>query len=116
MGADAFDIVVPSVSILAEPSVALVDGVVDRKGTRGVAQAYLEFLYTAEGQDIVARNHFRPRDPGVLATYADRFPQVRLFTIDDVFGGWREAQTRHFNDGGIYDRIFVAESAAPSPR
>jgi sulfate transport system substrate-binding protein len=113
MGADAFDVVVPSVSILAEPSVALVDAVVDRKGTRGVAQAYLEYLYTPEGQDIVARNHFRPRDPGILQTYADRFPQIRLFTIDDVFGGWREAQTRHFNDGGIYDRIFVAESAAP---
>ena len=75
MGAGAFDIVVPSVSILAEPSVALVDGVVDRKGTRGVAQAYLEYLYTPDGQDIVARNHFRPRDAGILETYAERFPQ-----------------------------------------
>ena len=116
MGADAFDIVVPSVSILAEPSVALVDGVVDRKGTRGVAQAYLEYLYTPEGQDIVARNYFRPRNTGVLETYAERFPQIRMFTIDDAFGGWREAQTRHFNDGGIYDRIFVAQSAAPPSR
>ena len=98
---------------MAEPSVALVDGVVDRKGTRGVAQAYLEYLYTPEGQDIVARNFFRPRNTGILETYAERFPQVRMFTIDDAFGGWREAQTRHFNDGGIYDRIFVAESAAP---
>ena len=112
MGSDAFDIVLPSVSILAEPSVALVDAVVDRKGTRGVAQAYLEFLYTPVGQDIVARNHFRPRDQAIAASYADQFPPLRLFTIGDVFGGWREAQMRHFNDGGVYDRIFIAEASA----
>ncbi|HLF12033.1 MAG TPA: sulfate ABC transporter substrate-binding protein [Gammaproteobacteria bacterium] len=112
MGPDAFDIVMPSVSILAEPSVTLVDAVVDRKGTRGVAQAYLEYLYTAEGQDIVARNYFRPPDPAIAASYAEQFPPIRLFTVDDVFGGWREAQTRHFNDGGAYDRIFLPEQAA----
>jgi sulfate transport system substrate-binding protein len=111
LGKDSFDIVIPSVSILAEPPVALVDGVVDRRGTRGVAEAYLEYLYSPEGQDIVARNHFRPRDPTVLAKYADQFPQVRMFTIDDVFGGWREAQATHFNDGGVYDRIFSAEAS-----
>ncbi|HUL83388.1 MAG TPA: sulfate ABC transporter substrate-binding protein [Gammaproteobacteria bacterium] len=111
LGPDAFDIVAPSVSILAEPPVALVDAVVDRRGTRGVAEAYLEFLYTPEGQDIVARNYYRPRDASVAAKYADRFPKIRLFTIDDAFGGWREAQTRHFKDGGVYDRIFSAEAS-----
>ena len=111
LGPSAFDIVAPSVSILAEPPVALVDAVVDRRGTRGVAEAYLEFLYTPEGQDIVARKYYRPRNPDVAAKYADRFPPIRLFTIDDAFGGWREAQTRHFNDGGIYDRIFSAEAS-----
>jgi sulfate transport system substrate-binding protein len=111
MGDDAFDVVTPSISILAEPSVALVDAVVDRKGTRGVAQAYLEFLYTAEGQDIVAQQYFRPRNQAIADTYVDRFPQLTLFTIDDVFGGWRAAQTEHFNDGGVYDQLF-AEAAA----
>jgi sulfate transport system substrate-binding protein len=115
MGPDAFEIVIPSVSILAEPPVALVDAVVDRKGTRGVAEAYLQYLYSPEGQDVVARNYFRPRDRGIAEAYADRFPKVRMFTIDDVFGGWREAQTKHFNDGGIYDRIFSAE-ASSAPR
>jgi sulfate transport system substrate-binding protein len=115
MGADALEIVTPSVSILAEPPVALVDAVVDRKKTRGVAEAYLQYLYSPEGQDIVARNHFRPRDKAILETYADQFPEIRLFNIDDVFGGWREAQETHFNDGGIYDRIFSAE-ASSAPR
>lgn len=110
MGDGAFDIVTPSISILAEPSIALVDAVVDRKGTRAVAQAYLEYLYTPEGQEIVARHFFRPRDPAVAVRYSDRFPPLELFTIDDVFGGWRAAQTQHFNDGGIYDQIF-AEAA-----
>jgi sulfate/thiosulfate transport system substrate-binding protein len=114
LGPEAFDIVIPSVSILAEPPVALVDAVVDRRGTRGVAEAYLEFLYTPEGQDIIARNFFRPRDQNVAAKYADKFPQLRMFTIDDTFGGWREAQTRHFNDGGVYDRIFSAEASGSS--
>ena len=111
LGPDAFDIVTPSVSILAEPPVALVDAVVDRRGTRGVAEAYLEYLYSPEGQDIVARNHFRPRDKTVAAKNAAQFPAVRMFTIDDVFGGWREAQTTHFKDGGVYDRIFSAEAS-----
>jgi len=111
LGHDALDIVAPSVSILAEPPVALVDAVVDRRGTRGVAEAYLEFLYTPEGQDIVARNYYRPRDANIAAKYADRFPKIRMFTIDDAFGGWREAQTLHFKDGGIYDRIFSAEAS-----
>jgi sulfate transport system substrate-binding protein len=111
LGPDALEIVTPSVSVLAEPPVALVDAVVDRHGTRGVAEAYLEFLYTPEGQDIIARNYFRPRDQGIAAKYADRFPKIRMFTVDDVFGGWREAQTRHFNDGGVFDRIFSAEAS-----
>jgi sulfate transport system substrate-binding protein len=111
LGSDALEIVTPSVSILAEPPVALVDAVVDRRGTRGVAEAYLEFLYTPEGQDIIARNFFRPRDQTVAAKYADRFPKIRMFTIDDAFGGWREAQIRHFNDGGVYDRIYSAEAS-----
>jgi sulfate transport system substrate-binding protein len=111
LGHGAFDIVTPSVSILAEPPVALVDAVVDRRGTRGVAEAYLQYLYSPEGQDIVARNYYRPRDPDVAAKYADRFPPLRTFTIDDAFGGWREAQTRHFKDGGVYDRIFSAEAS-----
>jgi sulfate/thiosulfate-binding protein len=114
LGPDALEIVTPSVSVLAEPPVALVDAVVDRHGTRGVAEAYLEFLYTPEGQDIIARNFFRPRDQSVAAKYADRFPKIRMFTIDDVFGGWREAQTHHFNDGGVYDRIFSAEASGSS--
>jgi sulfate/thiosulfate-binding protein len=111
LGPDAFDIVMPSVSVLAEPPVALVDAVVDRRGTRGVAEAYLEYLYSPDGQDVVARNHFRPRDATITAQHAAQFPPVRMFTIDDVFGGWREAQTTHFNDGGIYDRIFSAEAS-----
>jgi sulfate/thiosulfate transport system substrate-binding protein len=114
LGSDKLEIVTPSVSILAEPPVALVDAVVDRRGTRGVAEAYLEFLYSPEGQDIIARNYFRPRDQTVAAKYADRFPKLRMFTIDDAFGGWREAQIRHFNDGGVYDRIFSAEASGSS--
>jgi sulfate transport system substrate-binding protein len=116
MGQDAFDVVNPSVSILAEPPVALVDAVVDRRGTRGVAEAYLQYLYSDEGQDIVARNYFRPRVKAIAEAYADRFPKIRLFTIDDVFGGWREAQATHFKDGGVYDRIFSAEAASSSAR
>jgi len=106
----------PSVSVLAEPPVALVDAVVDRRGTRAVAEAYLEYLYTPEGQDIAARNFFRPFDADVLARYATQFPAVRLFTVDDVFGGWESAQKEHFADGGIYDRLFEAAAAAAEPR
>jgi sulfate transport system substrate-binding protein len=112
MGADAFDIVRPSVSILAEPPVALIDSVVDRKGTRAVAEAYLDYLYAPEGQDIVARNFFRPADAAVAERYAEQFPPMRLFTVDAVFGGWARAQAEHFADGGIYDRIFVTASGA----
>jgi sulfate transport system substrate-binding protein len=106
LGADVLEIVAPSVSILAEPTVAVVDSVVDRKGTRTVARAYLEYLYTPPGQDIVARHYFRPRDSEVGARYRDQYPEIRLFTINEVFGGWNEAQARHFDDGGVFDRIY----------
>ena len=108
LGPTKFDIVVPSVSILAEPPVSIVDKNVDRKGTRAVAQAYLEYLYTPEGQDIAAQNYYRPRDAKVAAKYAGTFNlKVNLFTIDEVFGGWTKAQAAHFNDGGSFDRIFT---------
>jgi len=113
MGPDVFDIVRPSISILAEPPVALIDSIVDRKGTRAVAEAYLDYLYAPEGQDIVARNFFRPTDPAVAARYAEQFPPMHLFTVDAVFGGWARAQAEHFADGGIYDRLFQAASGAP---
>ncbi|HEY7229368.1 MAG TPA: sulfate ABC transporter substrate-binding protein [Pseudolabrys sp.] len=101
-----FDIVVPSVSILAEPPVAVVDKVVDKKGTRAAALAYLNFIYSKEGQEISAQNFYRPRDPEIAAKYASHFPEVNLFTIDDVFGGWRKAQQTHFGDGGVFDTIY----------
>jgi sulfate/thiosulfate-binding protein len=108
LGRDKFAIVVPSVSILAEPPVAVVDRVVDRRGTRRVAQAYLEFLYTPEAQEIAARHHFRPRLPDVLARHRSAFPEVRtLVTIDGDFGGWARAQKVHFDEGGTFDRIYV---------
>ncbi|AVM73496.1 sulfate ABC transporter substrate-binding protein [Magnetospirillum gryphiswaldense] len=100
-----FETVIPSLSILAEPPVAVVDKVVDRRGTRTQAEAYLKFLYSPEGQEIAAKNHYRPRDPDIAKKYASDFPNVRLFTIDDVFGGWGKAQKEHFGDGGIFDRI-----------
>jgi sulfate/thiosulfate transport system substrate-binding protein len=105
LGKDRFEVVVPSISILAEPSVALVDKVVDKKGTRAVAQAYLEFLYTPEAQEIEARNYYRPIDPAVAAKYAGKFPKVKTFSIDDTFGGWTKAQATHFADGGVFDQI-----------
>jgi sulfate transport system substrate-binding protein len=111
MGPDAFDVIRPSVSVLAEPPAALLDAVVDRKGTRAVAEAYLAHLYSPEGQDIVARSFFRPTDATVLARYAEQFPPIRMFTVDEVFGGWSRAQAEHFNDGGVYDRLFAAASA-----
>ena len=108
LGPTKFDIVVPSLSILAEPPVAVVDKNVDRKGTRAVAQAYLEFLYTPEGQAIAAENYYRPRNAQVAAKYAGTFNlKVNLFTIDELFGGWTKAQATHFNDGGVFDRIFT---------
>ena len=107
LGPDKFDIVTPSISILAEPPVAVVDKVVDKKGTRKVATAYLQNLYTPEGQEIAAQNYYRPRDPKVAAKYANQFAKVKLITIDQVFGGWQKAQKTHFNDGGIFDEIIV---------
>jgi sulfate transport system substrate-binding protein len=108
-GADKFDIVYPPTSILAEPPVAVVDKVVDKRGTREVAQAYLEYLYSTEGQEIAARNFYRPIDPTVAAKYAANFPKISLFTIDDVFGGWAKAQKTHFADGGVFDQIYTAK-------
>jgi sulfate transport system substrate-binding protein len=107
LGPTRFDIVVPSLSILAEPPVTIVDRNVDRKGTRAVAQAYLEYLYTPEGQELAAKHYYRPRNPQVAAKHANTFTKVDLFTIDDVFGGWTKAQATHFNDGGVFDRIFT---------
>jgi sulfate/thiosulfate-binding protein len=106
-GKDKFEIVVPSVSILAEPPVAVVDKVVDKKGTRAVAEAYLKFIYTPEAQEIAARNYYRPRDPDVAKKYEDIFAKVEFFTVDDVFGGWTKAQTTHFKDGGEFDAIYT---------
>jgi sulfate/thiosulfate transport system substrate-binding protein len=103
---DKVQIVTPSISILAEPPVAVVDKVVAKKGTKAVAEAYLQFLYTPEGQDIAARHHYRPRDEKVAAKYASRFANVQLFTIDEAFGGWQNAQKTHFNDGGTFDKIY----------
>jgi sulfate transport system substrate-binding protein len=103
---DKIEIVVPSMSILAEPSIAVVDRVVDRRNTRAVAEAYLQYLYSAEGQDIAAKNHYRPRDAAVLARYSDTFAKVTLFTIDEAFGGWAVAQKTHFADGGTFDQIY----------
>jgi sulfate transport system substrate-binding protein len=105
MPEDGFEIVMPSRSILAEPPVALVDAVAEKHGTQGAAKAYLRFLYSREGQEIVARHDFRPRDASVAARYADRFPQIELIAID-AFGGWQEAQKKHFADGGVFDQIY----------
>ena len=95
----------PSVSILAEPSVAVVDRNVDRNGTREVAEKYLQYLYTDFAQEIIARNHYRPRSAAMAARYAAQFPQIPLVTIDDTFGGWTNAQRTHFADGGTFDQI-----------
>src|SRR5688572_3068708 len=100
------EIVTPSLSILAEPPVAVVDKVVARKGTKAVAEAYLQFLYTPEGQEIAAKHHYRPRDQKVAAKYAAAFAKVELFTIDQAFGGWQNAQKTHFADGGTFDKIY----------
>ncbi|WP_430641370.1 sulfate ABC transporter substrate-binding protein [Afipia massiliensis] len=105
-GKDKFEIVAPPLSILAEPPIALVDTVADRKGTRAAAEAYLKYWYTKEGQEIAARNFYRPRDAAVGEKYADSFAKVNLFTIDDVFGGWTKAQKEHFGEGGVFDQIY----------
>ena len=104
LGESRVEIIYPSVSILAEPPVAVVDAVVDRRGSRAAAEAYLRFLYTPQGQEIAARHYFRPRDPAVAARYAAHFPPVATFGID-AFGGWAAAQARHFSDGGVFDRV-----------
>jgi sulfate/thiosulfate transport system substrate-binding protein len=101
-----FDIVVPSVSILAEPPVAVVDKVVDKKGTRKLAEAYLNFLYSPQGQEIAARNFYRPRSKSVPAELTKQFPALKLYTVDDSFGGWQNAQKTHFADGGVFDSIY----------
>jgi sulfate transport system substrate-binding protein len=106
LGADKFEVVTPSLTMLAEPPVSVVDRVVDRRGTRKVAEAYLQFLYTPEGQDIAARHYYRPRLDAIAAKYRAQFPQVRTFTVDEVFGGWSKAQHAHFADGGIFDQIY----------
>ena len=108
-GGDQFEIVAPSLSILAEPPVAVVDKNVDKKGTREVATAYLNYLYSEEGQRIAAKNFYRPRNEAVAAEYAKQFPQLKLVTIDKDFNGWKTAQPKFFNDGGIFDQIYQAQ-------
>ena len=107
-GGDKFEIVAPSLSILAEPPVAVVDKNVDKKGTRKVAEAYLQYLYSEEGQRIAAKNFYRPRDAKIAAEYAKQFPSLKLVTIDKDFNGWKTAQPKFFNDGGIFDQIYQA--------
>ena len=106
LGPDKLQIVVPSVSVLAQPPVALVDKVVDKHGTRKAAQAYLDYLYTEQAQQIIARNFYRPADPKVAARFSAQFPKLTLFTVDAVFGGWQKAQATHFADGGVFDQIY----------
>ena len=107
LGPGKFDLVTPPVSILAQPPIAVVDKVADKKGTRKAAEAYLQFWYTAEAQEIAAKNYYRPIDPQVAAKHAARFSRVSLFTIDEVFGGWGQAQKAHFADGGVFDQIYT---------
>jgi sulfate/thiosulfate transport system substrate-binding protein len=106
LGPDKFEVVAPPLSILAEPPVAVVDKVVDKRGTRKVAEAYLKYLYTDEGQEIAAQNYYRPISDKVATKYAPQFPKVKLFNIDEAFGGWTRAQKAHFADGGSFDQIY----------
>ena len=106
LGADKFQIVAPSLSILAEPPVAVVDKNVDKKGTRAAAEAYLNFLYTKPAQELIGQNFYRPIDPEIAAKYRNKFPQIPLVTVDEVFGGWQKAQATHFADGGVFDQIY----------
>jgi sulfate transport system substrate-binding protein len=106
LGADKVELVVPSTTILAEPPVAVVDKVVDEHGTRKQAEAYLKYLYSPEGQEIAAQNFYRPTDPKIAAEHEKDFPKVATFTIKDLFGSWKEAQQKHFNDGGVFDQIY----------
>lgn len=107
LNADQFEIIIPSLSILAEPTVALIDKVVEKRKTRAVAEAYLEYLYSDEGQELAAKHFYRPHHPAALAKFSGQFPQINLFTIDEVFGGWQKAQKTHFADGGVFDQIYL---------
>ncbi|KNY28051.1 sulfate ABC transporter substrate-binding protein [Pseudobacteroides cellulosolvens] len=109
LGKDKFDIIFPSISILAEPPVTVVDSIVDKHGIRVVAEEYLKYLYSDEGQEIAAKNYYRPRNESVAKRYAAQFPKIELFTIDEVFGGWNKVQKEHFDDGGVFDRIYIKE-------
>jgi sulfate/thiosulfate-binding protein len=109
LGPDKVEIVAPSLSILAEPPVALVDKVADRRGTRKVAEAYLNYLYTEEGQTIAAQNYYRPTNEKVAKKFASQYPKVKLLTVDEVAGGWTKAQKTHFADGGVFDQIYLAK-------
>ena len=106
-GADRFDVVVPSISVLAENPVVWVDRIVNRRGTLDVARAYLQYLFSDAGQELAAKHYFRPRNPELLAKYSDRFKPLELFTVGEVFGGWSEAQRVHFADGGLFDRVYL---------
>jgi len=108
-GADKFEVVAPSISILAEPTVTVVDKVVDKKGTRAVAEEYLKYLYSDEGQDIAGRNYYRPTSDKAKVKYDKQFPKLTLFTIDEAFGGWTKADKAHFADGGSFDQIYTAK-------
>ena len=110
LGPDKVEIVAPSSSILAEPPVAVVDKVADKRGTRKVAEAYLQYLYTDEGQEIAAKNYYRPTAPKIAAKYDAQYPKLKLFTIAEVAGGWASAQKTHFSDGGIFDQIYQPKS------
>jgi len=112
IGADKVELVAPSISILAEPPVTVVDKYIDKHGTREVAEAYLKGLYEPEAQAIVVKHYYRPRDPGTLKKFENDFPKIELFTIDDVFGGWQKAQKTHFDDGGVFDQIYANKGKA----
>lgn len=106
LGQDKFDVVVPSVSIQCEPTVSVVDKVVDKKGTRAVAEAYLKYLYSPEGQEIAARHYYRPRSEAAAKKYASQFPTVKLFTLAEIIGDWQKTNKVHFADGGVFDQIY----------
>lgn len=106
LGPDKVEIVAPSLSILAEPPVAVVDKVVDRRGTRKLAEAYLQYLYTEEGQEIAAQNYYRPTNEKISKKYASQYPKIKLITVEDIAGNWSKAQKTHFSDGGIFDQIY----------
>lgn len=109
IGQGKFEVIIPSISILAEPPVALIDKIVDKRKTREAALGYLEYLYSEEGQEIAAKHYFRPRLESALAKYASRFPKLNLFTIDELFGGWKKVQKIHFDDGGVFDQIYSGD-------